>query len=174
MIKIYRLILLICFFFLLFRLGQLTIIQGKDFRSQAEQNRIIKEKLVAARGTIFDRNGKILATDVPYCLYQGKEQDREECLRLKSSGEEVEQLFRRYYPLGQAAGHISGYLGQANCKKKNLCKGRRNNQEKRRKSAIPNKSFKCPDNKIKQRRKKKTQNKSNKRRKTKIRKRNKK
>ncbi len=114
MIKIYRLILSICFFFLLFRLGQLTIIQGKDFRSQAEQNRIIKEKLAAARGTVFDRDGKILATDVPYCLYQGKEQDREECLRLKSSGEEVEQLFRRYYPLGQAAGHISGYLGQAN------------------------------------------------------------
>ncbi|MDD3531932.1 MAG: penicillin-binding transpeptidase domain-containing protein [Candidatus Shapirobacteria bacterium] len=113
MVKIYRLILLVCFFLLLLRLAQLTIVQGRDFRSQAEQNRIVKERLVAARGTIFDRNGKILAIDDPYCLYQGKEQDREECLRLRSLGEKVEWLFWRYYPLAEAGGHITGYLGQA-------------------------------------------------------------
>lgn len=113
MARIYRLILLACFFFLVFRLGQLTLIQGRDFRNQAEQNRIIKERLAAPRGTIFDRQGKTLVVDIPYCLYQGEEQDREKCLELKSLGKKVETLFRRHYPLAEAAGHVTGYLGQA-------------------------------------------------------------
>ncbi len=112
MAKFYRLILLICFFLLLLRLAFLTIVQGEEFRFQAEQNRVVKERLASARGTIFDRNGEPLAIDVPYCLYLGEEKEREECLRLRSAGEKVDNFFRRYYPLKEAAAHVVGYLGQ--------------------------------------------------------------
>ncbi|MDD3679701.1 MAG: penicillin-binding transpeptidase domain-containing protein [Candidatus Shapirobacteria bacterium] len=113
MIKLYRLVLLVCFVLFLLRLGYLTVIRGKYFRLQAEQNRVVKEKINAARGTIFDRGGEPLAIDDPYCLYQGQEKDRDQCLRLKSSGEKVDHFFRRYYSLGEAGAHITGYLGQA-------------------------------------------------------------
>jgi penicillin-binding protein 2 len=111
--KVYQTVIVILFGVLLIRLGYLTIIRGDDFLSQAEENRVVKEPIVAPRGTIFDRNGRILAQDRPYCLYQGEEKEREECLKLKSAGETIEQLFRRYYPLGETAAHITGYLGQA-------------------------------------------------------------
>ncbi len=113
MSRFYRLIFLVCFVFLLFRLGYLTIVKGGSFRLQAEQNRVIKEKIIAPRGTIFDRDDKILAVDLPYCFYQEEEKNREECLKLKSSGEKIESFFRRYYPLGESAAQITGYLGEA-------------------------------------------------------------
>lgn len=114
MSRCYRITLLFFFGMLFLRLGYLTIVQGKYFRLQAEQNRVVEEKIVAARGTIFDRYGRPLAIDSPYCLYQNQEKDWEECLRLKSSGKEIEQLFRRYYPLKETAAHITGHLGEAN------------------------------------------------------------
>jgi penicillin-binding protein 2 len=109
----YRIALIFFFILLLLRLGYLTVVQGRDFRLQAEQNRVIKENIEAARGTIFDRYGELLAVDIPYCLYLDQEKNWEECLKLKSSGGEVEQRFHRYYPLAGAAAHITGYLGEA-------------------------------------------------------------
>lgn len=112
MTRYYRAALIFFFVFLLLRLGYLTVIQGRSFRLQAEQNRVIKERIDAARGTIFDRDGEPLAVDVPYCFYQGQEKDWEECLKLKSSQKEIDQHFRRYYPLAETAAHITGHLGE--------------------------------------------------------------
>jgi len=114
MTRYYRAVLIFFFISLLLRLGYLTVIQGRDFRLQAEQNRVIKERTDAARGTIFDRHGEPLAVDIPYCFYRGQEKNWEECLKLKSSQEEIEQHFRRYYPLSEAAAHITGHLGEVN------------------------------------------------------------
>ena len=47
------------------RLVQLQIFQGTDFRLHADTNRVRTLTMTAPRGAILDRNGKILADNVP-------------------------------------------------------------------------------------------------------------
>ncbi|MBI2475108.1 penicillin-binding protein 2 [Candidatus Uhrbacteria bacterium] len=60
---------LIIFFTLLFiffvRSVQLQIFQGNHFRALAESNKYRTERLVPQRGLIFDRNGIVLAQNIP-------------------------------------------------------------------------------------------------------------
>ncbi len=46
------------------RLAQLQIVQAKDLRHIAERRRLQKRPLLALRGAIYDRNGKVLARSV--------------------------------------------------------------------------------------------------------------
>ncbi|MEK7275047.1 MAG: penicillin-binding protein 2 [Candidatus Desantisbacteria bacterium] len=50
---------------LMLRIGYLQIIKGGYFRNISENNRIRLIPITASRGTIFDRNGEILAIDEP-------------------------------------------------------------------------------------------------------------
>ncbi|HOJ43022.1 MAG TPA: hypothetical protein PK800_02775, partial [Syntrophorhabdaceae bacterium] len=50
---------------LLIRLWDLQIMRGSEMRMLSEQNRIRVKKVVAPRGVIYDRNGKVLAETRP-------------------------------------------------------------------------------------------------------------
>jgi penicillin-binding protein 2 len=63
-------ILVLTAIILFMRLFDLQILRGDDMRRLSEQNRVRVKKIVAPRGIIFDRNGKIMADTRPsYNLY---------------------------------------------------------------------------------------------------------
>lgn len=47
------------------QLWRLQVLSADDFRQQAEQNRIRKEPIMAARGKLFDRDGRLLVDNYP-------------------------------------------------------------------------------------------------------------
>ena len=53
------------FFLLLTRLWYLQIVKAEDFQSKSESNRLRLVPVAASRGTIFDRNGKVLVSNRP-------------------------------------------------------------------------------------------------------------
>lgn len=55
----------IIFFFYIIRLFTLQIVEGADYQAQAEENRIKNISVQTTRGSIVDRNGFILAENVP-------------------------------------------------------------------------------------------------------------
>jgi penicillin-binding protein 2 len=59
------LILVLTMTVLLIRLWDLQIMRGTEMRKLSEQNRIRVKKIVAARGIIYDRTGKVLADTRP-------------------------------------------------------------------------------------------------------------
>lgn len=58
-------IIIIAFMILIVRMSYLQIIKGNYYRKVSENNRIRLIPITASRGMIYDRNGKILAQDVP-------------------------------------------------------------------------------------------------------------
>jgi penicillin-binding protein 2 len=55
---------------LFMRLFDLQILRGEEMRTLSERNRVRAKKIIAPRGNIFDRNGKIMADTRPsYNLY---------------------------------------------------------------------------------------------------------
>ncbi len=63
--KILVLVLFILIFALSFRLAVLTIARGDDYRERADNLRLREVEMTAPRGEIRDRNGKLLAGNVP-------------------------------------------------------------------------------------------------------------
>ena len=59
------LIIALVFMFYVFTLFDLQIIQGASFRAQAEENRVRVISIPTQRGMIYDRNGILLARNVP-------------------------------------------------------------------------------------------------------------
>ena len=64
----YRILLLVVLalsvFLLLFgRLFYLQVLQGSDYRKKAHNNRVRSQSIFSPRGNVYDRNGKILATN---------------------------------------------------------------------------------------------------------------
>jgi penicillin-binding protein 2 len=47
------------------QLWRLQVLDAADFRQQAEQNRVRKEPIMAARGKLFDRDGRLLVDNYP-------------------------------------------------------------------------------------------------------------
>jgi penicillin-binding protein 2 len=72
------------------RLVQLQLVYGERYRILSDQNRVKQIKIIAPRGTIYGRNGEILAENV------------------KNENDE----WKRSYPLKEAAAHLLGYLGE--------------------------------------------------------------
>src|SRR4030042_2280480 len=60
-----NLILVITMTVLMIRLWDLQIMRGAEMRKMSEQNRVRKIKIVAPRGIIYDRTGKIIADTRP-------------------------------------------------------------------------------------------------------------
>jgi len=64
------LIVVVLFVMLIFRLGDLTIVNGEYYKEKALNNRIKKIPVVANRGEILDRNGNLLAGNIPVFTVQ--------------------------------------------------------------------------------------------------------
>ncbi|HEU5286879.1 MAG TPA: penicillin-binding protein 2, partial [Candidatus Limnocylindria bacterium] len=47
------------------RLWDLQVVNGAHYRSLAEQNRVLRIPVMAERGNIVDRNGYVLARNIP-------------------------------------------------------------------------------------------------------------
>ena len=88
---IFTSILFVSLFVLAWRLFDLTIIRGYEFRSLAEGNRIKEIILRAPRGRILDRTGKVLADNTP---------------------KDGEYDYTRVYEAGQATSPVTGYTGE--------------------------------------------------------------
>ncbi|TSC66769.1 MAG: penicillin-binding protein 2 [Microgenomates group bacterium Gr01-1014_80] len=107
---------LIIFFSLLLRLFHLQIVKGAENRNLADGNRIQIKVMHAPRGVIFDRNGKVLASNAPGFRLKAGEKvryiSRDEALRLEAKEDpdfknlEVDSI--RSYPLGEVSAHILG------------------------------------------------------------------
>lgn len=115
MANILKLFLILVFGAFLTRTVDLMVVRGAYFRRLADENRVRRIKLPAARGRIFDRNGELLAdNDVRYFDEDGKKLDREEALRKQAAEQVVEKQWLRDYPLAERTAHLIGYLGEAN------------------------------------------------------------
>ncbi len=116
---------LILFFVLFLKLFHLQIISGSSNRELADGNRIQVKLIHAPRGVIYDRNGKVLASNSPaFRLFDtnppagGKKAKlitREEALSLEVKGDpkykdlEVDNV--RSYE-GEEFAHVLGYVGE--------------------------------------------------------------
>lgn len=117
--KVFVFFVLLIFFILLGRLFQLQVIQGKENRFLANNNRIARIKIEAPRGLILDRNGEVLADNEPlYVLSEGvdnlKEISREEALALQTQKQDqnLKILLKRRYPEGSIFAHALGYISE--------------------------------------------------------------
>ena len=120
--------LLIFFFILGWRLFDLTIVRGHEFRALADGNRTRELTVHAPRGTLIDRTGKPLTLNQPsYRLLRPCEEAgvTHECITqlTKEEGEKLqaeglpaghflEVDFLRQYALGDKAAHVLGYIGE--------------------------------------------------------------
>ncbi len=104
------------------RLFQLQIVEGEKNRKLVEEQRISLRKIKAPRGEILDREGRILARNIPVFKRWNRQKreweriSREEALHLEAEGEENELSIDvlREYPYGEATSHLLGYLGEVN------------------------------------------------------------
>ncbi len=122
--------LFLTFFVLVWRLFDLTIIQGHRYRVLAEGNRTKELIRHASRGILYDRTGKALTENIPeYRLIRpcegadGKkgtactsrltreEGDVKEKAGLPS-GSFLEVDYQRRYLYPEAVAHVSGYIGE--------------------------------------------------------------
>ncbi len=87
---VFATILTLALFVLGWRLFDLTVIRGHEFRVLAEGNRTKEIIRHAPRGRILDRTGKVLADNEPVDDY----------------------TYKRVYPAGAATSHVVGYTGE--------------------------------------------------------------
>lgn len=86
---IFATVLVIGFFVLIWRLFDLTLVNGREYRRLSDGNRTKVLVRKAPRGVLFDRTGKPLVTNIP-----------------------VERDYVRQYVLGPATAHVLGYVGE--------------------------------------------------------------
>ncbi|HUD19883.1 MAG TPA: penicillin-binding transpeptidase domain-containing protein [Patescibacteria group bacterium] len=120
-------ILCIAFFILLWRLFDLTIVQGHHFRVLADDNRTKELVRHAPRGLLLDRTGKPLVTNIPYyrllkpcsgttdidCVTPVSREEGD-ALAKKGlpAGTFLEVDYRRDYLMPEALSHVIGYTGE--------------------------------------------------------------
>lgn len=119
---VFYIVTLGAFFLIFLKLFHLQVSLGKLNRELADSNRIQVKVIHAPRGVIFDRNGKILATNTPAFRLidiQNKTSrliSRREALDLEVSnnteGKSLEVDNVRTYPMKEAASHLIGYVGE--------------------------------------------------------------
>lgn len=112
----------IIFFALFARLFHLQITDGKINRNLADGNRIQIKLIHSPRGVIFDRNGKVLASNSPgFRLIDPKSKratylTREEAFALEVKNDpraqdlEIDSI--RKYSKGEEFAHVLGYVGE--------------------------------------------------------------
>ena len=111
--------------FIAVRLAYMQINESRYYSELSRRNSLRRIPIPAVRAPIVDRNGELLAVDVPrYRLVRLKENglwearsiEFEEASRLEENGtapgEYVEAVPVRSYPAGESAAHITGYVGE--------------------------------------------------------------
>lgn len=116
------LVFIICISFLFGRAFHLQVARGKENLELADSNRIQIKTIHAPRGVIYDREGKILASNSPGFRIlnplSGKASyiSREEALNLEVTNDpklsELEIDSLRNYPFSYKSSHILGYLSE--------------------------------------------------------------
>ncbi len=101
-----KLLLGAIFLILLAKVTTVMVFSGEYFRELSLGNRTKEEKIVANRGVIYDRSGKVLAQNLPQFILGEKIISQEEA----SLGKEVKVESRRSYPLGKIFAHVVGYV----------------------------------------------------------------
>lgn len=124
---IFATILFIAFFVLLWRLFDLTIIQGHQLRALADNNRTRELIIHAPRGLLLDRTGKPLVANIPEyrllkpCSVNSSEGctqilTKEEGDRLAKmglpAGNFLEVDYRRNYVYPDSLSQVTGYTGE--------------------------------------------------------------
>lgn len=121
-VALFLTICIVVFFAVFVRLFHLQIVKGKTNRELADGNRIQIKIIHAPRGVIFDRNGKILASNSPaFRLFDPENKKirfitREQALELEvkndSRAETLEVDNVRTYPVAEKLAHVLGYVGE--------------------------------------------------------------
>ena len=83
---------------------RVQMLQSNDYMLQSDSNRLRPLPVASPRGTIFDRNGRVIADNVPgyviYVLRESRESTRQTLERLKPhlglSDERIEVLMGQY------------------------------------------------------------------------------
>lgn len=121
-VTIFLIFCITIFFIIFLRLFHLQIISGKQNLELADGNRIQIKLIHAPRGLIYDRNGKILASNSPaFRLFDKVSKKtrlitREEALSLEVKNDpaaadlEVDNV--RSYPYAEKLAHVLGYVGE--------------------------------------------------------------
>ncbi len=118
----------VSFFILVWRLFDLTVVRGHEFRTLADGNRTRELIRHAPRGILLDRTGKPLVANIPYyrlikpCTGEKNLEDcvvpltKEEGERLGAGGLEagsfLEVDYKRQYLYPEALAHVLGYTGE--------------------------------------------------------------
>ena len=113
-----RVFLTISFLILFVRLFELQIIKGQYYKDLADGNRIRKVTVKAPRGEILARGGEYLAKNIPVnmAIYYNREAGYFLAKENEGEGTKISDIlgWKRNYPLKDAVGHVTGYLGQVN------------------------------------------------------------
>jgi penicillin-binding protein 2 len=116
---IFATILFVAFFVLAWRLFDLTIIQGHEFRVLADNNRTRELIIHAPRGILLDRTGKPLVTNIPQYRLVGnttKTISKEDGDFLATTGlpagSFLEVDYRRQYVYPDSLSQVTGYTGE--------------------------------------------------------------
>lgn len=64
-LNVWKIVVVICFIILGWRLFNLQVVHGQIYQKKAEGNRVRVFSVNSARGTIYDRNGKLLVRNIP-------------------------------------------------------------------------------------------------------------
>lgn len=107
-------VLIAVFGIFLTRTIDLMLVRGAYFRDLADNNRVRKIDIPAARGRILTSSGEELAqNNIRYFNLNGEEIPRQRALELQAKGRELVKSWVREYPMGKLTGHLTGYLGEA-------------------------------------------------------------
>ena len=121
-----RVVCLSVFLVLLAALVRVQIFQGQYFRALADGNRVREVAVPAARGIIFDRDGRKLVTNLPAFELRACQGDRECTVSMISKDQAISLQTKglpagttilissnRSYPYGEALAHLLGYVSEA-------------------------------------------------------------
>jgi penicillin-binding protein 2 len=93
------------------RLFEVTLIKGKQLRELSIENRIREDKVTAARGIIYDRNGEQLVRNIP--LFESKDGNLYFEQFPSSNSSLLRESITRQYMYGELFAHVLGYVGEA-------------------------------------------------------------
>jgi penicillin-binding protein 2 len=106
---LFVLMFLFCFFLLLLKLFDVTILQGEKLRHLSIENRIREETISAPRGIIYDRNGEKLVRNIPIFISRDGEIFFE---KAATEAGNLKESVTRQYIYNDLFSSIIGYVGE--------------------------------------------------------------
>ena len=94
------------------RLFYIQVLRNKEFAAESKRQAQQRVLLVARRGDIRDRKGRVLSTSVGSQLVVAADMLAPQDLAVSSDSARVRISLRRVYPFGDAAGAVLGYVGK--------------------------------------------------------------